>query len=73
MSASLRPSVVKRFQTIHHHSFDVARGLVLLYRVLLCTTANNPPKMTQWVDAVEKGKNEPINNFTSAPVETGFW
>jgi len=24
-------------------------------------------------DAVEKGKNEPINNFTSAPVETGFW
>jgi hypothetical protein len=25
-----------------------------------------------WVDAVEKGKNEPIEIFTFAPVETGF-
>src|ERR1700731_2008486 len=27
---SNRPFGVKRFQTIHHHSVDVARGLVLL-------------------------------------------
>jgi hypothetical protein len=27
---SNRPFEVKRFQTIHHHSFDVARGLALL-------------------------------------------
>ena len=25
-----------------------------------------------WVDAVEKGKNEPIEIFAFAPVETGF-
>src|SRR5438105_9739800 len=30
---SNRPSGVKRFQTIHHHSFDVARGLVLLFGI----------------------------------------
>src|SRR6476660_5733366 len=28
---SNRPFGVKRFQTIHHHSVDVARGLVLLF------------------------------------------
>ena len=34
MSASLnRPFGVKRFQTIHHHSVDVARGLVLLFGI----------------------------------------
>jgi hypothetical protein len=26
----------------------------------------------KWVDAVEKGKNEPIEIFAFAPVETGF-
>ena len=30
---SNRPFGVKRFQTIHHHSFDVARGLVLLFGI----------------------------------------
>jgi hypothetical protein len=25
-----------------------------------------------WVDAVEKGKNEPTEIFACAPVETGF-
>src|SRR6266571_3654928 len=30
---SNRPSGVKRFQTIHHHSVDVARGLVLLFGI----------------------------------------
>src|SRR5713101_914947 len=30
---SNRPFGVKRFQTIHHHSVDVARGLVLLYGI----------------------------------------
>ena len=28
---SNRPFEVKRFQTIHHHSFDIARGLLLLF------------------------------------------
>ena len=28
---SNRPFEVKRFQAIHHHSFDVAHGLVLLF------------------------------------------
>jgi hypothetical protein len=28
-----RPVGVKRFQTIHHYSFDVARGLALLFRL----------------------------------------
>ena len=30
---SNRPSGVKRFQTIRHHSVDVARGLVLLFGI----------------------------------------
>src|ERR1700681_2085317 len=30
---SNRPLGVKRFQTIHHHSVDVARGLVLLFGI----------------------------------------
>ena len=30
---SNRPVGVKRFQTIHHHSGDVAHGLVLLYGI----------------------------------------
>src|SRR5450759_822016 len=30
---SNRPVGVKHFQTIHHHSVDVARGLVLLYGI----------------------------------------
>src|SRR6478672_7782772 len=30
---SNRPFGVKRFQTIHHHSVDVARGLVLLFGI----------------------------------------
>ena len=30
---SNRPVGVKRFQTIHHHSVDVARGLVLLFGI----------------------------------------
>jgi hypothetical protein len=30
---SNRPFGVKRFQTIHHRSFDVARGLVLLFGI----------------------------------------
>src|ERR1700737_355392 len=30
---SNRPFEVKRFQTIHHHSVDVARGLVLLFGI----------------------------------------
>src|SRR6266478_5492764 len=30
---SNRPSGVKHFQTIHHHSVDVARGLVLLFGI----------------------------------------
>ena len=30
---SNRPSGVKRFQTIHHHSVNVARGLVLLFGI----------------------------------------
>jgi hypothetical protein len=30
---SNRPIGVKRFQTIHHHSVDVARGLVLLFGI----------------------------------------
>jgi hypothetical protein len=28
--------------------------------------------MPLWVDAVEKGKNEPIEIFACAPAETGF-
>jgi hypothetical protein len=27
---------------------------------------------TSWVDAVEKGKNEPTEIFACAPAETGF-
>jgi hypothetical protein len=30
---SNRPFRVKRFQTIHHYSVDVAHGLVLLFRI----------------------------------------
>ena len=30
---SNRPVGVKRFQTIHHHSVDVARGLALLFGI----------------------------------------
>src|SRR5271155_2790682 len=30
---SNRPFGVKRFQTIHHYSVDVAHGLVLLFRI----------------------------------------
>jgi hypothetical protein len=30
---SNRPFGVKHFQTIHHHSVDVARGLVLLFGI----------------------------------------
>ena len=30
---SNRPFGVKRFQTIHHYSVDVARGLVLLFGI----------------------------------------
>ena len=30
---SNRPVGVKRFQTIHHHSVDVSRGLVLLFGI----------------------------------------
>ncbi len=30
---SNRPFWVKRFQTIHHHSIDIARGLVLLFGI----------------------------------------
>ena len=30
---SNRPYEVKRFQTIHHHSVDIARGLVLLFGI----------------------------------------
>ena len=30
---SNRPIWVKHFQTIHHHSIDVARGLVLLFGI----------------------------------------
>src|SRR6476660_2951827 len=30
---SNRPFGVKRFQTIHHHSVDVAHGLVLLFGI----------------------------------------
>jgi hypothetical protein len=30
---SNRPFGVKRFQTIHYHSLDVARGLVLLFGI----------------------------------------
>ena len=30
---SNRPVGVKRFQTIHHYSVDVARGLVLLFGI----------------------------------------
>ncbi len=33
VSFSNRPFGVKRFQTIHHHSVDVARGLVLLFGI----------------------------------------
>jgi hypothetical protein len=28
--------------------------------------------VTSWVDAVEKGKNEPTEIFACAPAETGF-
>jgi hypothetical protein len=28
--------------------------------------------VTLWVDAVEKGKNEPTEIFACAPAETGF-
>jgi hypothetical protein len=30
------------------------------------------PKCRLWVDAVEKGKNEPIKSVAFASVETGF-
>src|SRR6476660_668589 len=33
VSFSNRPFGVKRFQTIHHHSVDVAHGLVLLFGI----------------------------------------
>ena len=34
--------------------------------------AFNQDRCPLWVDAVEKGKNEPIEIFAFAPVETGF-
>jgi hypothetical protein len=33
LEAAGRPFGVKRFQTIHHYSVDVARGLVLLFGI----------------------------------------
>jgi hypothetical protein len=38
----------------------------------LCITAKSAADWQLWVDTVEKGKNEPIEIFASAPVETGF-
>jgi hypothetical protein len=42
---SNRPFWVKHFQTIHHHSVDVAHGLVLLFGIgtkAVCTENLNP-------------------------------
>src|SRR5713226_8720303 len=39
---SNRPFGVKRFQTIHHHSVDVARGLVLLFGIEGCFVEHHP-------------------------------
>jgi len=44
---SNRPGRVKRFQTIHHNSGDVARGLVLLYGIGTWALPSWDPR-TRW-------------------------
>jgi hypothetical protein len=39
---------------------------------VLCVATGWGDECLLWVDAVEKGQNEPIEIFACAPVETGF-
>src|SRR5258705_2671540 len=50
---SNRPFGVKRFQTIHHHSVDVARGLVLLFGI------GKGPSIMGFEDGVEQSFGRP--------------
>jgi hypothetical protein len=45
---------------------------VIAARFTCCVAPKFGGKVPLWVDAVEKGKNEQIEIFAFAPVETGF-
>src|SRR5262245_2524377 len=51
---SNRPFRVKRFQTIHHYSVDVARGLVLLFGI-----GTRGPSIMGFEDEVEQSFGRP--------------
>jgi hypothetical protein len=51
---SNRPVGVKRFQTIHHHSVDVTRGLVLLFGI-----GTKALSIMGFEDAVEQSNGRP--------------
>jgi hypothetical protein len=70
---SNRPVGVKRFQTIHHHSVDVARGLVLLFGIS-ATALPSWVSRTRWNNlknglAVRRyGRSKRIDELTSSIV-----
>ena len=51
---SNRPFGVKRFQTIHHYSVDVAHGLVLLFGI-----GTKGPSIMGFEDEVEQSLGRP--------------
>src|SRR5260370_197319 len=61
---SNRPSGVKRFQTIRHHSDDVARGLVLLFGI-----GTRALPIMGFEDGVEQssGPTEPVQPIAHRP------
>ena len=73
---SNRPVGVKRFQTIHHHSVDVARGLVLLFGIS-ATALPSWVSRTRWNNlknglAVRRyGRSKRIDELTSSIVPRG--
>src|SRR5882672_6025510 len=59
---SNRPFGVKRFQTIHHSSVDVARGLVLLFGI-----GTKGPSIMGFEDEVEQSLGRPCHQAMAGP------
>src|SRR5262245_11162833 len=55
---SNRPFRVKRFQTIHHYSVDVAHGLALLFGI-----GTSGPSIMGFEDEVEQSLTRPCRQF----------
>src|SRR5258706_1481833 len=62
---SNRPFGVKHFQAIHHHSVDVARGLVLLFGI-----GHQGPSIVGFEDGVEQSLPRPCDQTSSRSKRT---